>query len=145
MPKRKLAKKEEEDEPAGSSPESAEENPKPKKKNAKVEHSDSEADEAPLVIRKPQKYAKRGDAGPKTEESGAQTNAEGEKFVDLGKKKRATVRSFKGNVFVDIREFYETNGETKPGKKGISLSQDQWKVLKKHMLTIDALFAVHEK
>lgn len=34
------------------------------------------------------------------------TSSEGDKYVDLGKKKRATVRSFKGNTFVDIREFY---------------------------------------
>ena len=53
------------------------------------------------------------------------TNSEGEKYIDLGKKKRATVRSFKGIPLLDIREFYGADGQEKPGKKGISLTLDQ--------------------
>jgi hypothetical protein len=71
------------------------------------------------------------------------TNPEGERYVDLGQKKRVTVREFKGEhqlhahasmlltertgkVFVDIREFYGKDAEDeKPGKKGISLNPDQ--------------------
>ena len=53
------------------------------------------------------------------------TNAEGEKYIDLGKKKRVTVRSFKGVPLIDIREFYGADGGEKPGKKGISLQPDQ--------------------
>ena len=49
----------------------------------------------------------------------------GEKYIDLGKKKRAAVREFKGNVFLDIREYYGADDEEKPGKKGISLTLDQ--------------------
>jgi hypothetical protein len=30
---------------------------------------------------------------------------------------------------VDIREFYDAGGEMKPGKKGISLTQEQWEAL----------------
>lgn len=52
-------------------------------------------------------------------------NANGEKFIDLGKKKRAVVRLFKGIPLLDIREFYGTPGEEKPGKRGISLTLDQ--------------------
>ena len=50
---------------------------------------------------------------------------DGEKYIDLGKKKRATVRSFKGTALVDIREFYGADGAEKPGKKGISLTLEQ--------------------
>jgi hypothetical protein len=53
------------------------------------------------------------------------TNSEGEKYIDLGKKKRATVRSFKGTLLLDIREYYGADGQEKPGKKGISLTLDQ--------------------
>ncbi|KAF8844356.1 PC4-domain-containing protein, partial [Paxillus ammoniavirescens] len=68
-------------------------------------------------------------------------NAEGEKYVDLGKKKRAAVRSFKGQVFVDIREFYGPDGDEKPGKKGISLTFEQWGALKRSVSIIDSLLA----
>jgi hypothetical protein len=80
--------------------------------------------------------------------------------VDLGKKKRATVRSFKKVALLDIREYYGADGEEKPGKKGISLNLDQvstssittyhvephelpaqWKVLKEGSDAIDKLFA----
>lgn len=52
-------------------------------------------------------------------------NKDGEKYIDLGKKKHATVRAFKGIPLLDVREFYDANGEEKPGKKGISLTLDQ--------------------
>lgn len=53
------------------------------------------------------------------------TNQEGDKYIDLGKKKRAVVRSFKGMPLLDIREYYGNEGEEKPGKKGISLQLEQ--------------------
>ncbi|KAH7927156.1 ssDNA-binding transcriptional regulator, partial [Leucogyrophana mollusca] len=68
------------------------------------------------------------------------TNKDGEKYIDLGKSKRATVRPFKGNVYVDIREYFGTDGEQKPGKKGISLSVEQWDLLKNSIDTIDSFF-----
>jgi hypothetical protein len=52
-------------------------------------------------------------------------NNEGDKYIDLGKKKRAVVRSFKGMALIDIREYYGADGDEKPGKKGISLTPDQ--------------------
>jgi len=54
-----------------------------------------------------------------------------------GDKRRVTIRKFKGNVYVDIREFYEDQGEFKPGKKGISLSADQFLKLKELMPSIE--------
>ncbi|KNZ77749.1 RNA polymerase II transcriptional coactivator SUB1, partial [Termitomyces sp. J132] len=51
--------------------------------------------------------------------------SDGDKYVDLGKKKRATVRSFKGTPLIDIREFYGNDDDEKPGKKGISLTLEQ--------------------
>ena len=49
----------------------------------------------------------------------------GEQYIDLGKKKRVTVRSFKGTVLLDIREYYGADDQEKPGKKGISLTLEQ--------------------
>ena len=73
--------------------------------------------------------------------SGTQMNDEGEEYIDLGKKKRATVRSFKNNVFLDIREYFGPDGDEKPGKKGITLTKEQWLVLKDHAASIDTLFS----
>lgn len=39
------------------------------------------------------------------------------------------MRFFRAAVLIDLREFYDQDGVSKPGKKGISLSQEQWKAL----------------
>ena len=51
------------------------------------------------------------------------------KFI-LDDKKRVTVHKFKGQIKVDIREFYDDHGEKKKKKKGRSLSIDNWNKLK---------------
>jgi len=45
---------------------------------------------------------------------------------ELGKKKFVRLNEFRGKMLYDIREMYEADGELKPGKKGISLSREQW-------------------
>jgi len=72
---------------------------------------------------------------PKTS-SGSRTNDD-EPTWSLEGKKFAKVRAFKGKVYVDIREYYEKNGDLLPGKKGISLSGPQWQKLKQAMGEID--------
>lgn len=49
--------------------------------------------------------------------------------TQLTPKRRVTVRSFKGQPLIDIREYYDAEGEMKPGKKGISLNSEQWEQL----------------
>ena len=55
----------------------------------------------------------------------------------MDKKKRITVHKFKGQLKVDIREYYEDNGEMKPGKRGLSLNLDNWNKLKEFLDKID--------
>ncbi|KAF8200798.1 transcriptional Coactivator p15-domain-containing protein [Pholiota molesta] len=132
--------------------------PKRKPPVSSDEASDSGGSDAPISenkkkmampsIKKP-KYPKTAsestsqtpEGGSSKHDSKIHTNSEGEKYVDLGKKKRATVRSFKKVALLDIREYYGADGEEKPGKKGISLNLDQWKVLKEGSDAIDKLFA----
>jgi len=128
---------------------------------AEQENNDSDSSDRPLkkakttekttAKAKPKKTTKKaaekskspseGSSGKGNVGSGILTNTEGEKYVELGKKRRATVRSFKGAALIDIREFYEKDGDEFPGKKGISLSPDQWEDLKRNMRNIDNLIA----
>jgi len=39
-------------------------------------------------------------------------------LFQLTDKRRVSVRDFRGKLYVDIREFYEKDGEYLPGKKG---------------------------
>lgn len=60
-------------------------------------------------------------------------------IFDLGKNKRVTVRQFRNINLIDIREYYQDSatGELRPGKKGISLTEDLYDELLKHRLNID--------
>ncbi|KAL4252781.1 transcriptional coactivator PC4 family protein [Abortiporus biennis] len=127
---------------------------KSKKKEEVMDDSSSEEEERPIskkrkVTKSPKKSTKSRNKDKEDEEdeepSLIHTNEDGEKYLQLGKKRRATVRSFKGTPFVDIREFYEQNGEEKPGKKGISLNLEQWEILKNNTEIIDSFFAKLKK
>ncbi|KAI5776638.1 transcriptional Coactivator p15-domain-containing protein [Geopyxis carbonaria] len=51
---------------------------------------------------------------------------EGNSYWEIGGRlRRITLSQFKGNNLVSIREYYEKDGKTLPGKKGISLSIEQ--------------------
>lgn len=64
---------------------------------------------------------------------------------DLGvAKKKVVVSSFKGQVLINIREWYSKDGEWKPTSKGIALTKDQWKALCEMREDIDAEVALLE-
>ena len=53
-----------------------------------------------------------------------------EAVFNLSSLRRVTVRDFRGKTLIDIREYYANDaGEMKPGKKGISLTEEQWRKL----------------
>ncbi|KAI2606036.1 PC4-domain-containing protein [Hypoxylon fragiforme] len=55
---------------------------------------------------------------------------EGNSFWSLGGTRRATVSTFKGKTYINIREYYsDASGTFKPGKKGIMLSPEQYNKL----------------
>ncbi|XP_031280667.1 RNA polymerase II transcriptional coactivator KIWI-like isoform X3 [Pistacia vera] len=51
--------------------------------------------------------------------------------------RRVSVRNWQGKIWIDIREFFVKDGKQFPGKKGISLSVDQWNILRDHVEAID--------
>jgi len=63
-----------------------------------------------------------------------------DKSWDLGKNKRVSLNEFKGKVLFDIREYYDAGGQLKPGKKGISLSREQWDIV--HTVSDDITSAI---
>ncbi|XP_031473716.1 RNA polymerase II transcriptional coactivator KIWI-like [Nymphaea colorata] len=56
---------------------------------------------------------------------------------EISRNRRVSVRVWQGKPTVDIREFYMKDGKQMPGKKGISLSLDQWKILRDNLEKID--------
>jgi len=61
--------------------------------------------------------------------------------VEIGEKRFLRVRTYRGEPMVDIREFYEKEGELKPGFRGASLRRDQWDVLYENQARISAAAA----
>ncbi len=83
------------------------------------------------------KKRERGKKKEKKEENEDIIVGEKEVAFLLDQKKRVTVHKFKGQLKVDIREYYEDHGEMKPGKKGISLNLENWNKLKNFLEKID--------
>ncbi|CAI5523168.1 unnamed protein product [Closterium sp. Naga37s-1] len=54
----------------------------------------------------------------------------------LSGKRKLTVSEFKGRLLVSIREYYEKCGKEMPSSKGISLPNDQWDKLVRHIDTV---------
>ncbi|KAH7326100.1 transcriptional Coactivator p15-domain-containing protein [Stachybotrys elegans] len=103
-----------------------------KKRSASmVEESD---DDAPVVSSSAAKKSKK--ATSSTPSDGK--DDDGNPFWELSNKRRVGVSQFKNTCFVNIREYYEKDGKTLPGKKGISLSVEQYAALLKCVPSINA-------
>ncbi len=55
------------------------------------------------------------------------------------------VCEYKNKPMINIREFYVVDSETRPKKKGISLSKEQWKLVKDFSRDIDVDIENFEK
>ena len=96
-----------------------------------------EKKEKKLLGKKREKEKKKEKKEKKKEENDDIIVGEKEVAFLLDQRKRVTVHKFKGQLKVDIREYYDDKGEMKPGKKGLSLNLDNWNKLKEFMDKID--------
>ncbi|KAL1497712.1 hypothetical protein ABEB36_008624 [Hypothenemus hampei] len=97
----------------------------PKKtKKADTSDSDSGPDD-----REPMKKKLKSSDGYRTEDS--------EPTWDLGKNRFVKVSEFKGKVYINIREFYNAEGELRPTKKGVMLTPEQFQRFKASIDEID--------
>ena len=97
-----------------------------------------------LVEKKKRKDKKeeKEESGSEVEDSGSerptkQVTKEGEEYWALTKSKRLSVGSFKGRTNISLREYFEKDGEWLPTKKGITLSLENWQILKKLIKEVD--------
>ncbi|KAK6217361.1 putative transcriptional Coactivator p15 [Colletotrichum tabaci] len=88
---------------------------------------DSRSDSEDELATKPTKKNKTSE----TEGSASGVDKEGNAFWDLSNKRRIGISQFKNTTFINIREYYEKDGEMLPGKKGISLTVAQYETLVK--------------
>lgn len=73
-----------------------------------------------------------------SEDSEQLKDSDGNRIFKLSHKRRVTVKLMNGKIpLIDIREFYTKDDEEKPGRKGISLTKDQWKTLMSEMKNIN--------
>ncbi|CAB3359493.1 Hypothetical predicted protein [Cloeon dipterum] len=107
-------------------------------KNKKQLDSDSDSDSGPEDRNPPPSKKQKG--GSSSAGGGSsETRVEGaeEPTWSIDRMRHVKIREFKGKVYVDIREFYEKDGKQLPGKKGISLSAQQYQKLKSIIPEID--------
>ncbi|KAK4669162.1 uncharacterized protein QC763_200560 [Podospora pseudopauciseta] len=92
-----------------------------------------ESDEEDIPQRKAAPAKKQKQERPKATPSGGKgTDGEGNAYWELGNNRRVGASKFKNATLVNLREYYTTpDGELRPGKKGISLSIDQYKAFLK--------------
>ncbi|KAM7352390.1 single stranded-binding protein c31A [Cochliomyia hominivorax] len=95
----------------------------------KKDESSSDSDSGPDDRHPPAKKSKET-SDNKSGKTKSNDNEETTHWV-LEKQRQVRINEFRGRKLIDIREYYEKNGEILPGKKGISLSVEQWKKLLK--------------
>ncbi|KAH9520424.1 Transcriptional coactivator [Bulinus truncatus] len=112
--------------------------PKSKEFLTSSDSESADSDEPKSKKKKPAaKSVKETKVDKKEETAGPTKNSSGEFMFQISKMRFATVSEFRGKAMVSIREYYEKDGDLRPGKKGISLSVDQWQALKEKIPEID--------
>lgn len=92
-----------------------------------------EEDDLPPPKKVEKKTTKGKKEFTKTESSAVDLSS----MINIGMKRYVGILEFKGKKYLNIREYYEDSTGSKPGKKGVTLVQDQWENLKDSFFDID--------
>ncbi|KAG0244919.1 Transcriptional coactivator [Actinomortierella wolfii] len=116
-------------------------------KEVAIEHEDSEGEDNTHLGSEPStRPGSSKQASKRSKSSAGRINDEGDTYFELGPKKRITVRVWKNNPLIDIREYWKDKDNTfKPGKKGISLTIDQFREILKYADEINDLLDSFKK
>ncbi|KAG0002909.1 hypothetical protein BGZ80_005897 [Entomortierella chlamydospora] len=93
---------------------------------------DSDEDDSRKVNSKINKHKRENldEAGSPSQDTSDEKDSKKTKTEKLGSMKRLCMRSWRKQTLIDIREFYhDENGDPKPGKRGISLTKDQFQYI----------------
>eukprot|EP00250_Pteridium_aquilinum_P010000 c19081_g1_i1 orf=418-1044(-) len=85
----------------------------------------------------PSRFARKPAPPPKQQRKQIVGDDDDNLICQLSSKRNVSIQKFRGKTFVSIREYYEKDGELRPSAKGISLSVDQWQVLKNNVSAIE--------
>lgn len=105
-------------------------------KSKKRARDDGDDDSDMEVDTKPTKTTKKVKTGGADLDSGK--DDQGNSWWGLSHTRRVGLSEFKKKPYVNIREYYEAAGVMKPGKKGISLTVEQYNALLKAIPAINA-------
>ncbi|EER24016.1 hypothetical protein D8B26_002185 [Coccidioides posadasii str. Silveira] len=75
------------------------------------------------------KKVKPATARPPTTTQEPNTDSNGDPYWEISRQRRVTVSTFKGRTMINVREYYEKDGQDLPGKKGISMTLEQFNAL----------------
>eukprot|EP00092_Neocalanus_flemingeri_P034718 GFUD01037779.1.p1 GENE.GFUD01037779.1~~GFUD01037779.1.p1 ORF type:complete len:202 (+),score=88.49 GFUD01037779.1:55-660(+) len=140
--KEKEKKTEEKAKPVKNKPIVSESKEKPSKERIKsvkkVKEKEKKTEEKAKPVEK--KEAKNKKEKVKSNKDGEPS--EPEPTWNLTKDRLVKLRKFKGETYVDIREYYmdKLSWEIKPGQKGVSLNLEQYKSLKSILPQLDLVF-----
>ncbi|KAI9783481.1 MAG: hypothetical protein M1816_001363 [Peltula sp. TS41687] len=105
----------------------------PLKSKRRVSPADSDEDDTKRKQTKKTKVDKsksaRSSSAAAAVPGGGALDDHGAEYWELSNHRRVGVDKFKGKYMINIREYYEKDGQMLPGKKGISLPIDQYAAL----------------
>ncbi|KAL9627080.1 MAG: hypothetical protein Q9164_007711 [Protoblastenia rupestris] len=105
-------------------------------KKRKIEVDEGEEEDGNIGAAK-----KKGKSHNKTDAGSGTKGKDGNAFWEISNTRRIGISEYKGKVMVDIREYYEKEGEMLPGKKGISLTLEQYNTVMSVLPEVESALA----